>query len=145
MIILQAGNGLKGTDLIHVNHIKFGKYTSRLKMGLTVMVRDGYTPHGTRWQCTAKIFFMTLCYITYVLIVPKKFDLWSEKCRFRSFFGSFPVHFKNFLEHFYRTKRFVFEFQGESLESFLSQRAQFRRYQHLRGFWQSTVSSYRDC
>ena len=42
-------------------------------------------------------------------------------------------------------KRFVFEFQGESLKLFLSYRAYFRRYQHFRGFWQSTASSYRDC
>ena len=52
---------------------------------------------------------------------------------------------KIFLEHFYRTIRFVFEFQGRSLELFLSYSAHFRRYQHFRGFWQSTASSYRNC
>ena len=46
---------------------------------------------------------------------------------------SFPVNFrfisgeisaeKMFLEKFYCTKRFVFEFQGESIELFLSYRA----------------------
>ena len=41
------------------------------------------------------------------------------------------------------TKRFVFEFQGESLEHFLSYRVHFRRYQHLRGFRQSIASSFR--
>ena len=50
--------------------------------------------------------------------MPKKFDSWSKKCHFRSFFGSFPVKFppkKIFLEKFYCFKKFycfVFEFQG---------------------------------
>jgi len=52
---------------------------------------------------------------------------------------------KNFLENFYSTKRYVFEFQGESLDQFLSYRAHFRRYEHFRGFWQSTASSFRSC
>ena len=52
---------------------------------------------------------------------------------------------KILLGHFYSTKRFVFEFQGEPLEQFLSYRAHFRRYQHFRGFWLSTARSYRDC
>ena len=46
----------------------------------------------------------------------------------------FPVNFRSisrevsaevYLANFYRTKRFVFEFQGESLEQFLSYRAHF--------------------
>ena len=45
-------------------------------------------------------------------------------------------------EHFYSTKRFVFEFQGESPELFLSYLAHFSRYHHFWGFWQSTVSVY---
>ena len=48
---------------------------------------------------------------------------------------------KKILEHFYRTKRFVFEFVFE----LIFELAHFRRYQHFRGFWQSTASSYRDC
>ena len=48
---------------------------------------------------------------------------------------------KNFFEHFYSTKRFVFEFNGESLELFLSYLARFSCYLHFRGFWQSTASS----
>ena len=83
-----------------------------------------------------------------VFLVHKKFDSWSKKCHFRSISGSFPMKLpsKNFfLEKFYCTKRFVFEFQGESLGLFLSHRAHFRRYQHFRGFWQSTASSFRDC
>ena len=27
------------------------------RYGLTVTVRDDYTSHGTRWQCTAKTFY----------------------------------------------------------------------------------------
>ena len=38
---------------------------------------------------------------------------------------------KDFFGNFYCTKRFVFEFQGESLELFLSYRAHFCRYQHF--------------
>ena len=63
--------------------------------------------------------------------------------------GQFLVHFrwnshqKFFLENFYSTKRFVFDFQGESLEQFLRYRAYVRRYEHFRGFWQSTASSFR--
>ena len=55
--------------------------------------------------------------------------------------GQFPVKLslKKNSENFYCTKRFVFEFHGKSLELFLSYRAYFRRYQHLRGFWQSTA------
>ena len=86
--------------------------------------------------------------MNYVILVPKKFASWSKKCHFRSISGSFPVKFppKNFfLEKFYCTKRFVFEFQGESLGLFFSYRAPFRRYQHFRRFWQSTASSFRDC
>ena len=45
----------------------------------------------------------------------------------------------------YSTKRFVFKFQGESLELFLSYHAHFRRYEHFRGFWQSIGSSFRSC
>ena len=53
-------------------------------------------------------------------------------------FGSFLVEFLpkiKFSEHFHSTKRFIFEFQGESLELFLSSLAHFRRYHHLRGYW----------
>ena len=55
--------------------------------------------------------------MSYVFPVAKKFDSWSDKCDFRSFFGSFPVEFlpeKTFLGYFYNTKKFVFEFQGDS-------------------------------
>ena len=30
----------------------------KINCNLTVTVRDDYTPHDTRWQCTAKIFIM---------------------------------------------------------------------------------------
>jgi hypothetical protein len=85
--------------------------------------------------------------VNYVFLVPKKLDSWSETCHFRSIFGSSEISAENFFffENFYCTKRFVFEFQGESLGLFLSYRAHFRRYQHFRGFWQSTASSFRDC
>jgi len=71
--------------------------------------------------------------MNYVFLVLKKFD---KKCHFRSIFGSFPVKFPRifFLENFHSTQRFVFEFQGEALQQFLSCRAHFRRYEHLRGF-----------
>jgi len=49
------------------------------------------------------------------------------------------------LANFYSTKRFVIEFQGESLEQFLSYRAHFQRYQQFRGFWQYTATSSRSC
>ena len=83
-----------------------------------------------------------------VFLVLKKFDSWSRRGYFSSLFGSFPVKFppqNTCFEHFYSTKRFVFEFQGESFEQFLSFLTHFRRFHHLRGFWQSTASSYRDC
>ena len=73
-----------------------------------------------------------------VFLVPKKFDKWSKNV----ITGSFPVKFpssKILLDNFYCPKRFIFEFL------FLSYRAHYRRYQHFRGFWQSTTSSYRDC
>ena len=71
----------------------------------------------------------------------------SAKKRFVVYQRSFPVKFspRKIFGRFYSTKIFVFEFQGESLQSFLSYRAYFCRYQHFRGFWQSTASSYRDC
>ena len=79
----------------------------------------------------------------------------AQKNRFVVQKMSFPVYFrfipgeisagqKN-LEKFYSANRFVFEFQGELLELLLSYRTHFRRYQHFRGFWQSTASSFRDC
>ena len=52
--------------------------------------------------------------------------------------NSFPVHFRwNFRQkinpkNFYCTKRFVIEFQRESLELFLSYLVYFRRYRHFR-------------
>ena len=46
---------------------------------------------------------------------------------------SFSVIFR-FISVEISTKRFVFEFQAESLELFLSYLAHFRRYQHFRGF-----------
>ena len=63
---------------------------------------------------------------------------------------SFPVIFRFIsgeisAEKIFYTNRFVFEFQGESLELFLSYLAHFRRYHHFRGFLESTASSYRDC
>ena len=67
----------------------------------------------------------------------------SEPVNFWFISGEIPADF--FLENFYSTKRFVFEFQGESLELLLSYLAHFRRYHHFRGFWQSPDSSYRDC
>ena len=84
--------------------------------------------------------------MSYVFLVLKK--------SIRGLKISFPVIFRFIsgeisaekkFEHFYRIKRFVFEFQGESLKLFLSNLAHFRRYHHFRGFWQSTTSSYRDC
>ena len=80
----------------------------------------------------------------YVFLVLKQFDSWSKKCPFRSIFGSVPVEISAERNN-YSIKRFVFEFQEESLEQFLSYRAHFRRYEHFKEFWQSTASSYRDC
>ena len=84
----------------------------------------------------------------YVFLVPKK----SIRGLKNVINGHFSVHFrwnfrrkKIFLEHLDKTEKFVFEFQGESLELFLSYLDHFRRYHHFRGFWQSTASSYRDC
>ena len=70
----------------------------------------------------------------------QKFDSWSKKFHFRLIFAE-----KNFVENFNDTKRFVFEFQGQPLELFLSYRAHFRRCEHLRGFWLSTASPSRGC
>ena len=69
--------------------------------------------------------------MSYVLLVPKKFKV--------------NILLKKILEHFYSTKRFVLEFQGEYLGLFLSYLAHFRRYHHFKGFWLSTASWYRDC
>jgi len=72
----------------------------------------------------------------------------SVPVNFRFISGEISAE-KFFLEKFYSTKRYVFEFQGESLDQFLSFRAHFRRYEHFRGFWQSTASSsassFRSC
>ena len=108
-----------------------------------------YTPHGARWQCTAKTFYYGV------------FDAYRLKLTWVMYFKcpeirtvvlkmSFPVILRfisgeNFFEHFYSTKWFVFEFQEKSLELFLSYPAHFRRYHYFRGFWQSAASSYRDC
>ena len=108
------------------NHIFILKNTLTVhsmcpKCALTVTVIDGYPPHGTRWQCTAKPFYYG------VFDAYRLKRSWSEKCHFQSFFGSFPVKFppkEFFFGKFDSTKRFVFEFQGESLEQFLSYRAQ---------------------
>ena len=63
----------------------------------------------------------------------KKCHIWSISVQS----GEISAEKNFFLRYFYNTKRFVFEFQGESIEPFLSYRAHFRRYQHYRGFWQS--------
>ena len=85
--------------------------------------------------------------MSYIFLVPKN----SIRGLKNVISGPFSVHLRRnfrqiiFFEHFYSTKRFVFEFQGDTLELFLSYRAHFHRYNHFRGFWQFTVSSYRDC
>ena len=38
--------------------LKVGDNFRMLVTELTVTVRDDYTPHDTRWQCTAKLFIM---------------------------------------------------------------------------------------
>jgi len=85
--------------------------------------------------------------VSYVFLMPKN-SIHGLKM-------SFPVNFrfisgeisaeKFFLETFYGIERFVFEFQRESLQLFLSYRDPFRRYQHFRRIWQSTASLSRDC
>ena len=81
--------------------------------------------------------------MSYVILVPKKFDSKNAiSGRFRFISVKFPDFF---FEPFDSTKRFVFEFQGESIELFLSNRAHFRRYQHFRVIWQSTASSSSGC
>ena len=121
-----------------------------------------FNSHGTRLLCPTRnemsvlprhfiigVFDAYRFELTgFMYYLRQKIDSWSKKCHFRSIFGSFPVTFpsKNFFGgNFYSTKRFVFKFQGESLELFLSYHAQFRRYEHFRGFWQSTASSFRSC
>ena len=44
----------------------FRIFIDLLNQHLTVTVRDDYTPHDTRWQCTAKIFIM-VCLGAYML------------------------------------------------------------------------------
>ena len=84
--------------------------------------------------------------MSYVFLMPKN--------SIRGLEMSFPVNFRlisgelfveNFLLNFDSAKRFVFEFQQESLSLFFSYRAHFHRYEHFRGFWQSTASSSRSC
>ena len=116
---------------------------------LTVTLRDDYTPHDTRWQCTAKTFIMA-CLNAYLGIWHKlcissaqKF----EKCHFRSIFGSFPVKFppKNFL--------FGKILLLQKIRLWISERGLLRYLWAIvfisavisRRFWQSTASSYRDC
>ena len=41
------------TDIL----IHCSKYWPKNSFKLTVTVRDDYTTHGTRWQCTAKTFY----------------------------------------------------------------------------------------
>ena len=80
--------------------------------------------------------------MNHVFLVPKNHSLKvSFPVIFRFISGEISAEKFFFLEHFYST----LEIQGESLELFLSYRAHVRRYQHFRGFWQSTASSYRDC
>jgi len=110
--------------------------------------------HGTRWQCTAKTFYhgvfsayrLKLTWVMYFQC-PKNSIRGLENAisdQFRFISGEISAK-KIFLGHIYITKRFAFEFQGKSLEPCLSYRAHFRRYQHLRGFRQSSARSYRDC
>jgi hypothetical protein len=110
---------------------------------LTVTVRDDYTP--TVGDCSENTFILACLYVksdlNYVILVPEK-SIHGLK---NVISGKFPVHFR---WNFHRKKfleKFALEFQGESLELFLSYRAHFRRYQHFRRFWQSTTSSHRDC
>ena len=105
-------------------------------------------PHGTRWQCTTKTFIMAFSILLgenwheLCISSAQKFDLWSENV----ISGQFSVHFLwNFRQNFIAPKDSSLNFRGRSLELFVSYRAHFRRYQHLRRFWQSTASSYRDC
>ena len=52
---------------------------------------------------------------------------------------------KVFFEHFYITKRFVFEFQGSLLSYFWAILLISAVSSRFGGFWQSTASSFRDC
>ena len=64
--------------------------------------------------------------MNYVFLVIKKFDSWSKMSFLVNFWfisGEISAE-KFFFGKFYSAKRFVFEFQGESLEQFLSYRAQ---------------------
>ena len=99
-------------------------------------------PHGTRWQCTAKTFYYGVLY-AYRLKQTWVMYFQCPRKSIRGLKNAISGHFLVlFLGYFYNIKRFVFEFQGEP---FFSYRTHFRRYQHFRGFWQSTASSYRDC
>ena len=67
-----------------------------------------------------------------------KIDSWFKNVisgHFRFISGEISAE-KMCFRTFYSTKRFVFEFQGEALELFLSYLAHFDRYHHFRGFWQ---------
>ena len=65
-------------------YIHFGDKVMIMNQGrvLTATVRDDYTPHGPRWQCTAKtIYYGGFDVVgslktdkSYVFLVPKKFD-----------------------------------------------------------------------
>ena len=85
--------------------------------------------------------------MSYVFLVPKN-SIRGLKMSFPVIFRFISVEIsteKKSFGTFYSTKRFVFEFQGESRELFSSYHANFRRYENFRGFWQSTASSSRSC
>ena len=120
---------------------------------LTVTIRDDYTIHGTSvlprhfiraFSMLMDANWYKLCICVFCAFKCPKNSMHGLKMSFSVIFRSFPPK-KNFSNIFIARKDSSFELQRESLELFLNYLAHFRRYHHLRGFWQSTTSSYRDC
>ena len=51
--------------------------------------------------------------MSYVFLIPKKFDSWSKNVLSGQFISGEISAEKKFLGNFYSTKRFVFKIQGE--------------------------------
>ena len=87
-------------------------------------------PHGARWQCTTKRFILAgldaytpvLVYVksdmNHVILVPKKFDLWSKKCHFRFISGEISAEKFFFWKNFIAPKDSSLNFRGSLLGYF---------------------------
>ena len=92
---------------------------------LTVTTRDDYTPtvrggSVLPWQLLWRVKRLKLTLIMFYYC-QKNLDSWSEKCHFRSIFGSFPVKFplrKKFWKIFIAPKDSSLNFRGSRLNYF---------------------------